>query len=519
MNGGVLAACAAVAVLSFGLGWFLNRWRSRRRASGIEEQAGKLLAAAQKEAEATKREAALEAKDEWYRAKESFEQETQAKRVEVQRLERKLSERDANLNRRADLLEKKERENKQRHSRMGQREQELAEEKRRLDERKRELSVRLEQLAGYTAEEAKQTLMAEMEAEARQEAARTVRDIRERAQRDAEREARGIITLAIQRLAAERVAETTVSVVSLPNEEMKGRIIGREGRNIRAFETATGIDVIIDDTPEAVILSGFEPVRREIARVALERLVADGRIHPARIEEIVAQARSEIEEQIVAAGEQACLDVGIVGLHPELVRHMGRMKFRTSYGQNVLRHSMEVAYLCGMMAAELGVDADVARRAGFLHDIGKSVDHEVPGTHTEIGAEIARRFGEPEEVVEAILHHHDDPSPDRLYAVLVQAADAISGARPGARRERLEAYIKRLQKLEQIASSFEGVAKSFALQAGREIRIMVESRKVNDDQARELASLIARRVERDLEYPGQVKVVVIRETRNVEYAK
>jgi ribonuclease Y len=370
-----------------------------------------------------------------------------------------------------------------------------------------------------TADEAKQLLITNLENEARHEAAQLIRQIREEAERKADREAKEVLTMAIQRCAADHVVESTVSVVSLPNEEMKGRIIGREGRNIRSFELSTGIDVIIDDTPEAVILSGFDPVRREVAKVSLERLVADGRIHPARIEEIVAKVQAEMDEKIREVGEQVSLDVGVHGLHPELIKLLGRLQYRTSYGQNVLQHAKEVAYLAGMMAAELKFDVSLAKRAGLLHDIGKAVDHEAEGTHTQIGGELAEKYGENPGVVHAISSHHSDNVTESAISVLVQAADAVSSARPGARRETLESYVKRLEKLEKVADSFKGVAKAFAIQAGREIRIMVESKEIDDSKAEELAGEIARKVEKELEYPGQVKVVVIRETRAIEYAK
>ncbi len=381
------------------------------------------------------------------------------------------------------------------------------------------LKQHLERVAGLNAREARAELIATIENEARTEAAKRVAEIRETAQRNAEREARKIIVLAIQRYAGEHVSESAVSVVHLPSDDMKGRIIGREGRNIRAFEVITGVDVIIDDTPEAVILSGFEPVRREIARIALERLVADGRIHPARIEEVVAKVRTEIENQIRELGENACLNVGCNGVHPELQNLLGRLRYRTSYGQNILDHSIEVAHLAGIMAAEIGMDQKLAKRGGLLHDIGKAIDHDQEGTHPQLGMEVARRYGEPQPVLEAIGYHHDDYAGGSLWPALVSAADAVSGARPGARRESLEVYIKRLEALEKIASAFPGVEKSYAIQAGREVRILVEHAKVDDARAQGLAGEIARRIEKELEYPGQIRVTVIRETRAVDYAK
>ncbi len=508
-----------VAMLCFLLGWYARKKASESKLMSTEKLAEKIIAEAKKEAETHKREAILEAKDQWYKAKENFERETQAKRAELAKIEKKLSEREASLNRKVEVLEKKEAELRKKERDLAQLEQTLAERDKQLARMIEEENQRLQKVAGMTAEEAKKLLLSNLENEARQEAAQLIRRIREEAERRAEREAKEIITLAIQRCAADHVVESTVSVVQLPNDEMKGRIIGREGRNIRAFELSTGIDVIIDDTPEAVILSGFDPIRREVAKIALERLVADGRIHPARIEEVVAKVQAEVDEKIREVGEQASMDVGVHGLHPELIKLLGRLHYRTSYGQNVLQHSKEVAYLASTMAAELGFDASLAKRAGFLHDIGKAIDHEAEGTHTQIGAELAQRYGENPVVVHAIEHHHSDSLVEAPITVLVQAADAISSARPGARRETLESYIKRLERLENIADSFKGVAKAFAIQAGREIRIMVESKEVSDEQAEELAREVARRVESELDYPGQVKVVVIRETRAVEYAK
>jgi ribonuclease Y len=515
----IVVASLVVAMLLFLLGWYARRRSSESRLMSTESLAEKIISEAKKEAETHKREAILEAKDQWYKAKENFERETQARKADLAKLERRFAEREGNLNRKVDILDKKEGEIRNREKHVGGRERALTDKENELARKVEEENKRLERIAGMTPEEAKRILMSNMEDEAKHEAAQLVRRIREEAQRKADREAREILTLAIQRCAADHVVESTVSVVSLPNEEMKGRIIGREGRNIRSFELSTGIDVIIDDTPEAVILSGFDPVRREIAKVALERLVADGRIHPARIEEVVAKVQAEMDEKIREVGEQVSLDVGVHGLHPELIKLLGRLQYRTSYGQNVLQHSREVAHLASIMAAELGFDPSLAKRAGLLHDIGKAIDHETEGTHTQIGAEMAQKYGENPAVVHAVGYHHDDAVAESAISVLVQAADAVSSARPGARRETLESYIKRLEKLEKIADSFKGVAKAFAIQAGREIRIMVESKEVSDQQAEELSQEIASRVESELEYPGQVKVVVIRETRAIEYAK
>jgi ribonuclease Y len=508
-----------LAILLFLLGWYARRRSSESKLMSTEKLAEKIVTEAKKEAETHKREAILEAKDEWYKAKEGFEKETQARKAELSRLEKRFAEREGNLNRKVDILDKKEAEVRKRERDIGIRDKTIADKEQELSRLIREETVRLEKIAGMTAEEAKQLLITNLENEARQDAAQLVRQIRDEAERKADREAKEVLTMAIQRCAADHVVESTVSVVSLPNEEMKGRIIGREGRNIRSFELSTGIDVIIDDTPEAVILSGFDPVRREVAKVSLERLVADGRIHPARIEEIVAKVQAEMDEKIREVGEQVSLDVGVHGLHPELIKLLGRLQYRTSYGQNVLQHAKEVAYLAGMMAAELKFDVSLAKRAGLLHDIGKAVDHEAEGTHTQIGGELAEKYGENPGVVHAISSHHSDSVTESAISVLVQAADAVSSARPGARRETLESYVKRLEKLEKVADSFKGVAKAFAIQAGREIRIMVESKEIDDSKAEELAGEIARKVEKELEYPGQVKVVVIRETRAIEYAK
>jgi ribonuclease Y len=515
----IVIASLVVGMLLFLLGWYARKRASESKLMSTEHLAEKMIAEAKKEAETHKRSAILEAKDQWYKAKEKFERETQTRKAELSKLERRFSDKEASLNRKVDILEKKETDVRRRERDVVSRDKTLTDKEQELKRLLEEENRRLERIAGMTSEEAKQILITNLENEARHEAAHRIRKVREEAERKADKEAREILTLAIQRCAADHVVESTVSVVSLPNEEMKGRIIGREGRTIRAFELSTGIDVIIDDTPEAVILSGFDPIRREVAKISLERLVADGRIHPARIEEVVAKVQAEMDEKIREVGEQVSLDVGVHGLHPELIKMLGRLQYRTSYGQNVLQHSKEVAYLSGMMASELGFDSSLAKRAGLLHDIGKAIDHEAEGTHTQIGSEVAERYGENPGVVHAIGYHHSDSVTDSAISVLVQAADAVSSARPGARRETLESYVKRLEKLEKIADSFRGVTKAFAIQAGREIRIMVESKEINDDRAESLAQDIARRVEKELEYPGQVKVVVIRETRAIEYAK
>ncbi|MDN5364378.1 MAG: ribonucrease [Eubacteriales bacterium] len=490
----------------------MRRYVVEARLASAEREAQRIIAEAEKVAEAKKKEAVLEAKEEVFRLKKEAEQENRERRMEIQRLERRLLQKEEALDRKIENIEKKEEALNKKEAELERMREELA----RLIEQHRS---ELERISGLSTEEAKEILLAEVEKEVRQETAMLIKEIETQAREEADKRAKEIITQAIQRCAADHVAETTVTVVNLPNDEMKGRIIGREGRNIRTLETLTGVDLIIDDTPEAVILSGFDPIRREVARIALEKLILDGRIHPARIEEMVEKAQREVEAQIREQGEQAAFEAGVHGLHPELVRLLGRLKFRTSYGQNVLKHSIEVAQLAGLMAAELGVDVQLAKRAGLLHDIGKAVDHEVEGPHVTIGAELAKKYRESPEVIHAIAAHHGDIEPKTIEAVLVQAADAISAARPGARRETLEAYIKRLEKLEEIANSFEGVEKSYAIQAGREIRVMVKPEKVDDIAAVKLVREIAKKIESELEYPGQIKVVVIREVRAVDYAK
>ena len=507
------------AALAFVLGFWLRARQGRSMLSSAEQKARQLIEEAGRQAEAAKRSAALESREEALRLRQQAERETQESRSTQVAAESAFRERELAFGRRVELVDKKERDVKRQEQDLLRREQAVELRTTELETQLKEQSSRLERIAGMSAEEAKSQLVANIENEARAEAARRTAEIRESAQRNAEREARKIIAIAIQRYAGDQVSESTVSVVHLPSDDMKGRIIGREGRNIRSFETITGVDVIIDDTPEAVILSAFDPVRREVARVALERLVADGRIHPARIEEIVAKVRTEVEGKIREMGELACLEVGIHGIHLELQNLLGRLHYRTSYGQNILRHSVEVAHLSGVMAAEIGMDQKMAKRGGLLHDIGKAIDHDQEGTHPQLGMEIAARYGEPQPVLEAIGYHHDDFAGGSLWPVLVAAADALSGARPGARRESIEIYIKRLESLEKIANAFPGVEKSYAIQAGREIRILVEHSRVDDARAQDLAGEIARRIEKELEYPGQIRVTVIRETRAVEYAK
>ncbi len=480
--------------------------------ASAEEAAKKLIADAIKEADAKKRETILEAKEEVHRLRTEFDNEVKERRQEQQRVDKRLAQKEESLERKLENAEKKE-------EALLQREAELTAMEQKIQDLYQQQLGELERLSGLSTEEARELLLQNVEKEVRHEAAQLIKEIENQTRLESEKRAREIISQSIQRYAADHVAETTVSVVNLPNDEMKGRIIGREGRNIRALETLTGIDLIIDDTPEAVIVSGFDPVRREIARIALEKLITDGRIHPGRIEEMVNRAQKEVEAQIREEGEQATFDSGVHGIHPELVKLLGRLKFRTSYGQNVLKHSLEVSHLAGMMAAELGADVKVAKRAGLLHDIGKAIDHEVEGPHVTIGADLAKKYRENPEVVHAIAAHHGDIEPETVEAVLVQAADAISAARPGARRETLENYIKRLEKLEQIADSFEGVDKSYAIQAGREIRIIVKPERVDDVIAAQMARDIVKRIEGELDYPGQIKVTVIREVRAVEYAR
>ena len=513
------ATALAVGVLAFIIGMWAQRRGDRVRLEDAESRSVQILEEARRETQLLKKTAAIESREEWFRAKAKFDEEIWNAKQEVERKEQAVVEKQGALKRKGDQLQGREKEMQRLEKKLDTGSRDLEAREGKLEEILTEQNKKLEQISGLTAEAARDELLKNLEDDARAQAAIGARRIREEAERSAERQAQRIISIAIQRLAAEQSVESTVTVVTLPSEEMKGRIIGREGRNIRAFESTTGVDVVIDDTPEAVLLSGYDPVRREVARQALEKLITDGRIHPGRIEEVVERARREVEREIRETGERVALDMGVHGLHADLVRNLGSLKYRTSFGQNVLMHSMEVASLAAMMGAELGVNTALAVRSGLLHDIGKAVDHEVEGPHAIIGMELARRCNEREEVCRAIGAHHGEIECDSVVAALVQAADAISGARPGARRETLEAYVKRLEKLESLVKAFAGVDKCFAIQAGREIRIMVQQKQVNDDEAAELASAVAIKIEKELQYPGQIKVLVIRETRAVEYAR
>ena len=509
---GAVIGLAVGAALVYVFGVLRERKQADEDLDSAKNQAKQIVNDAYKSAEGKKREALLEAKEEILKAKNDHEREVRERRAELQRQEHRLQQKEENLDRKTENMEK--------------REEQLAAKLLRLDETqaeaerlKQEQVEALERISGFTSEEAKRYLLDQLEADVTHESAMKIKEIEARCKEEADTKAREIVSLAIQRCAADHVAEATVSVVPLPNDEMKGRIIGREGRNIRTLETMTGVDLIIDDTPEAITVSCFDPVRREIARIALEKLIQDGRIHPTRIEEMVEKAKREVDATIKAEGERAIFETNVHGLHPELVKLLGRMRYRTSYGQNVLNHSIEVSHLAGLLAAEIGANVTEAKRAGLLHDLGKAIDHEVEGSHVQIGVELARKYRESENIIHAIAAHHNDIEPKTIVACLVQAADAISAARPGARRENLENYIKRLETLEEITSSFPGVEKSYAIQAGREVRIMVKPEQVSEDQMVLLARDIAKKIEEELEYPGQIKVNLLRETKAVEYAK
>lgn len=514
-----VAILTLIFLIGILLGYFVRKFFAEIRVKTAEAMAKKIILDAEKEAENKKKEAMLEAKEKWYKTKAEFEKETQEKKSELQNLEKRLTQREESLEKRMELIDRRERE-------IGRREKEIASSESRAKELEQRYNAllkeelqNLEKVSGMTAVQAKEELKVKLANDARMEAALLIKKVEDEAKATATEKAKMILSLAIQRCAADHVAETTVSVVDLPDDDMKGRIIGREGRNIRALEIVTGVDLIVDDTPGAVTISSYDPIKREIARISLERLINDGRIHPGRIEDVVEKVKKEIIISIKEEGERAAFEVGIDGLHPEEIKLLGRLKYRTSYSQNVLQHSKEVAFLCGMMAAELGVNVKMAKRAGFLHDIGKAVDHQTEGTHTQIGVDLARRYNESKIVINAIAAHHEDVEPESVIAILVAASDALSASRPGARREMLESYVKRLEQLEKICDTFKGVDKAYAIRAGREIRVIVEPEKLNDSEIMFLAKDIAKKIESEMAYPGEIKVTVLREVRVIEYAR
>ncbi len=506
-------------IIGIVIGFFISKIASKRRIMEIEKEAERIIKKAEKEAESYRRVAELDVRAEWTKKRTEFEQATSEKRKELERRVRILEEKEKNTERRGDLIRKKERDLETREKAIKNNENQLSNAQQQLDRSLKEVTAKLESISHMTKEEAKKILIASLEEEARLEAMHKIYEIKEKANRESEKEAKKIITLAIQRYAQSRTIESTITTVDLPSDEVKGRLIGREGRNIKAFEVTTGVDLLIDDTPEVVTISSFDPIKREVARISLEKLITDGRIHPARIEEVIDESKKEIEAYLKKVGEETVIEMGIKGLSSELVKLLGKLKFRTSYGQNVLEHSKEVANLASLMAQELGFDSELAKRSGLLHDIGKAVSQDTTGTHQEIGAEIAKRNGEREEVVKAILSHHDSVEYLTPIAVLIEAADAISGARPGARRETFEAYVERLEKLEEVALGFNGVDKAYAIQAGREIRVIVQPQDIKDEEVQDIADRIAKKIEEELKYPGQIKVTVVREKRAVQFAK
>ncbi len=515
----LISILLVILIVGIVVGYLIRKSIAEAKISSAETLAKQIVDEAHRNAEASKKEALLEAKDENHKLRQQTEDELRERRNEVQKQENRLMHKEENLDKKSESLDQRELNLEKREQSLADKQQQIEEMESKVEAMIQEQQTELERISGYTTDQARQIILERVEQEVAHESALIIKEAENRAKEEADKKAKSILSLALQRCAADHVAETTVSVVNLPNDEMKGRIIGREGRNIRTLETLTGIDLIIDDTPEAVILSGFDPIRRETARLALEKLVQDGRIHPARIEEMVDKARRDVDNHIREIGEETTFEVGVHGLHPDLIKILGRLKYRTSYGQNVLKHSTEVAYLAGLLAAELGEDEMLARRAGLLHDIGKAIDHEVEGSHVEIGKELAVKYKEHEVVINSIASHHGDEEPTSIISVLVAAADALSAARPGARSETLENYIKRLEKLEEISESFVGVEKSFAIQAGREIRIMVKPDEIDDVESVRIARDIRKKIEGELDYPGHIKVTVIRETRAVEYAK